>query len=174
MGSVTVPPTDEGSGEVDYCKEFACGFTCRTPCGWDNDIGMCVTGGTTTTEEEAAGECNGVGEETDAPEEVTDGEGEFVNVESQDQSASSGGLLNDFDPKLVIIIAVGVAIMFLISLAFCYCKQYNEVKKEAAQAYSIPGPMDYMMQPQSANTSWQSGSVQLSMHASPGAVSTRV
>jgi hypothetical protein len=126
-----------------------------------------MTGGVTTVDEKTAGDCEGVAADEDEEE------GIFIGVESKDQSASTGGLLKDFDPKLVIIIAVGVAVVFLVILAFCYCKQYRQVKQEAAQAYTIPAPENYMMAPQTAlNNSYPS--FELSMNQSPGSQSTRV
>lgn len=91
-----------------------------------------------------------------------------------EESNVGAGIGIEFDAKLIIIIAVGVAVIFLVVLACIYCRQYSQAKQQQQQVggpygmqptqYGMPSP-----QPMSLNGS------QLSMQlGSPGSQSTRV
>lgn len=101
----------------------------------------------TTEEEFTSGDCGGFGTDDYDPSAAGD---DLVDssVESSDVTAGI-----KFDAKLIIIIAVGVAVIFLVILSCIYCRQYREVKDQSKNSmglaptqYGYPSP-----QPQSIN-----------------------
>jgi len=156
---------------TDYCREFTCGFYCRGNCGWDTDLKACITGGVTVEDEFTAGDCGGLGGDDDAAVGELDGDDDFVQLEESNMGASF-----QFDAKLIIIIAVGVAVIFLVVLSCVYCKQYNQAKQQQAAGPYGMQPTQYGMpspQPQVYAGGNLNNSLSMSM-GSPGSQSTRV
>ena len=159
-----LPETDE---VTDYCREFTCGFYCRGNCGWDEGTKACITGGVTVEEEFTAGDCGGLGGDEDDADAEGDGDDALVELEESNVGASI-----QFDAKLIIIIAVGVAVIFLVVLSCIYCRQYSQAKQQrAAGPYGVQATTYGYSSPQAMNLD----NSQLSMSmGSPGSQSTRV
>jgi hypothetical protein len=131
VSSLTSSSTTSSTTTVDNCNIFICGYYCIGSCGWDSDIDKCfnvTTKGDYTSEMEyIRGDCTSL-----QADDRTYDDDIVVNpdLSNTDSSASgSSGLFDRFDPKIVIIIAIGACIVFLVILTAVYLRKSNRAKR---------------------------------------------
>eukprot|EP00039_Didymoeca_costata_P018917 m.335503 g.335503 ORF g.335503 m.335503 type:complete len:936 (+) comp17616_c0_seq1:105-2912(+) len=102
---------------LDLCNEVTCSIYCSGECGWDSNQNLCVTGAFTSEEErmQTLGDC------VDALDPID------TNPGTNDVNRQSGSD-EDFNPRLIIIIAVVVSVIILCVLGLLYWRQYQRVQ----------------------------------------------
>lgn len=130
------------------CLLTTCAIRCSPPCGWDSTLGgsgKCVGGATTTADEYGMGDCDGSKDalvpgvtvtptfepdrNASAPKAAIDD----PTPASRDASAGNGA---GSDAKTVVVIAIVVAIVFLVALGAIYMFQSNRAAEDVSHLQS--------------------------------------